>query len=210
MRSAVASRLASALLLLLCAVPVGAQERPDLDGLLARFARVRGLSATFVERKEIALLAAPLVSEGEIHFAAPDRLVRRVTSPTESTVLLSGDRLVMRSNGRREEIDLSRQPVVAGFVDSFRQVLRGDREGLERAYHLRLEGRGSGWRLVLRPRGGPLRRFLTSLELHGEGEAIGAMRMTERSGDVTTTELRDVRADRRFSEAEIRRIFRLP
>lgn len=210
-RASVAGCTAAAVLLAVILVPPAtAQERLDLDRLLEAVSSVSGVSARFTERKRIALLAAPLVSEGELYFAPPDRMLRRVTSPTPSAVLLRGDSLVMHSGDRREEIDLGSQPVVAGFVDSFRQVLRGDRAALERTYRVALEGDASAWRLTLRPRAGALRRFLSSLEIRGSGHAIASMRMTERSGDVTETELHDVRTDRRWTPAEIRTIFRLP
>lgn len=206
---------AVALAVLVCAVavvPSRAQEQPQptLEQLLAGFSSMPGLSARFTEQKQIALLAAPLESRGEIYFAPPDRLVRKVTSPTASTVLLSGRQLTMASNGRREQIDLSTQPVVAAFVDSFRNVLRGDRAALERTYRTSFTRDEDGWRLSLRPKSGALRRFLTSLELRGSGRGIGSMRMVERSGDVTVTTFTDVRADRRWSRGQLRGIFRLP
>lgn len=212
MRSVVASVLVSlGLLVAAVAVPVRAQNAtPTLEQILEGFSSMHGLSARFTERKQIALLAAPLESEGEIHFAPPDRLVRRVTAPSPSVVLLDGRRLTMASNGRREQIDLSTQPVVASFVDSFRHVLRGDRAALERAYRTSFTRDGQAWRLVLRPKDDTLRRFMTSLELRGERNAIGSMRMVERSGDVTVTEFSDVRPNRRFTAAQMRRIFRLP
>ena len=214
MRSAVAFKLASVAVAILAVASAPAaraqNEEPTLDALLESFSSMRGLSARFTERKQIALLAAPLESEGEIHFAPPDKLVRRVTAPSASVVLLDGRQLTMASNGREERIDLSTQPVVASFVDSFRHVLRGDRAALERAYRISFERDEQAWRMVLRPKGQALRRFMTSLELRGTGPAIQSMRMVERSGDVTVTEFRDVRPNRRFSAAQRRQIFRLP
>ena len=212
MRSAVASLLASGALLAAAAFVPGARaqnEAPTLEALLQGFSSTRGLSARFTERKQIALLAAPLESEGEIYFAPPDKLLRRVTAPSPSVVLLDGRQLTMASNGRREQIDLSTQPVVASFVDSFRHVLRGDRAALERAYRVSFSRDGGAWRMVLRPKGQALRRFMSSLELRGEGSAIRSMRMVERSGDVTVTEFREVQPNRRFTPAQLRRIFRL-
>jgi outer membrane lipoprotein-sorting protein len=204
-------RTALALVLVAGTVPSRAQEQqPTLEQLLGGFSSMRGLSARFTERKQIALLVAPLESSGEVHFAAPDRLLRKVSSPSPSTVLLDGNQLTMASNGRREQIDLSTQPVVAAFVDSFRQVLRGDRVALDRTYRVGFTTGERGWRLTLRPKQGPLRRFLVSLEIRGSAREIRSMRLLERSGDVTVTEFSDVRADRRWTPAQIRRIFRLP
>ncbi len=163
------SRTAFVLLLSLCfwTPPSGgaqdAQAPADLDALLQGFRGMSGLSAKFREEKSVALLAVPIRSEGEIHFAQPGLLVRQVTAPVVSTALIARGRLVMVSGGRRQEIDLSGNPVVSGFVDSFRHVLAGDRAALERPYRVRLTSDGAEWSLELRPRRAPPDHVLTRL-----------------------------------------------
>jgi hypothetical protein len=182
----------------------------ELDALLASFRGMTGLSARFVEEKTIALLATPIRSEGEIHFAAPGTLMRRVTAPTTSAALIERGRLTMVANGQRQEIDLTSNAVVGGFISSFADVLAGDRAALERTYRItyaRLEG--GDWKLTLRPKGAPLNQFLTEMEMIGNGRSVKTMRMVEVSGDVTLTTFRDVRLDRRFGDAERRQLFRL-
>jgi len=202
--------VAGALLALAAATPGAAQDRSTLARLLSAFSSMDGLTARFTETKRIALLAAPLESEGVVHFAPPDRLLRRVTSPSPSAILLSGRHLTMVSNGDREELDLAEQPVVEGFVDTFRHVLAGDREALERTYRIHLEGDFDDWRLTLRPRDEILRRFLRVMELRGSGGTIASMRMVEQNGDETLTEFHDVRTDRSWSAEEAERVFSLP
>ena len=85
-----------ALSLALCCVtlagasPTSSQAQPaapTLERLLAGFASMTGMSARFVEEKQIALLARPIRSEGVLYFTAPGRLMRRVTSPTVAAAL---------------------------------------------------------------------------------------------------------------------------
>ncbi|MEM9195672.1 MAG: outer membrane lipoprotein carrier protein LolA, partial [Myxococcota bacterium] len=80
----------------------GQDETLSLDRLLEGFSEMPGLSARFREEKRIALLAVPLRSEGEIHFAPPGKLLRRVNQPTESAALIEGDTLTLVSGGREE------------------------------------------------------------------------------------------------------------
>lgn len=216
MRSFASSRSRSAALVVLAlatlVTSVAPAQTTELDALLARFRGMEGLSARFDEEKSVALLAAPLHSEGEIHFApganGESLLVRNVTAPTTSSALIANGRLVMVSGGRRQEIDLSGNPVVSGFVDSFRHVLAGDRAALERAYRVRLTTDDDGWHLELRPRGAPLDQFLAKLVMHGEGREVRRMEMHEVSGDVTRTTFHHVRY-RRWTAAEKQRVFRL-
>lgn len=194
--------------------PSGAlAQPPSLDRLLERFSELPGLETRYREQKRIALLAVPTHSEGRIYFAPdPDRLLRRQTEPEASAALIADGHLRMRSGDRTEELSIRDNPVLRGFVDSFRAVLAGDREALERFYDAELSARpdagDDAWELRLTPRDDALRRFLRSITMRGEGVTIESMTMVEVSGDETRTEFFDV-STRRFSASEARRIFRV-
>ncbi len=91
------ARLSLALLLSLLFVvsSASAQARTE-GGVLARFARIEGLTLRFHEVKRIALLTSPLVSDGTIAYARPGRMARRSGSVT---VLIDGATLRMSDGG---------------------------------------------------------------------------------------------------------------
>jgi len=183
---------------------------PTEAALLHAFAQMPGLHARFHEVKHVALLTMPLESDGEIDFAPPGRLMRKVTSPTPSWALLEGDRVTLAAPGERRVVDLGTSPVVRGFVGAFRDVLAGDRAALERSYQLEFSTRGDEFTLRLRPRNADLSRFLQELTLHGRGLALTRIHMVETSGDVTDTTFSDVDPARRYTAHEIATLFRLP
>ena len=194
-----------------CFGPAGspaAAQAVTLETLLRDFRQVPGLHARFQEEKQLALMAAPLPSAGQIWFTRPGELMRRVERPDQSAALIAEGRLRMRTGGRIEEISIADNPVLRGFVDSFRAVLAGDLPALERFYNARITGTTSSWELTLTPRDGALRRFLSRIVMRGSGTTIREMVMTERNGDVTTTTFSDVRV-RSFSAADRARIFRI-
>lgn len=197
----------------LFAAPASAQP-PTLERLLEAFSELPGLEARYREEKQIALLAVPTRSEGRIYFANPDRLLRRQTSPEPATALIADGRLRFRQGDETTELSIEDNPVLRGFVDSFRAVLAGDREALERYYEAELEPRPDdgedAWTLTLRPRDEALRRFLRRITMRGEGVVIERMRMVEVNGDETRTEFYDVDTRRRYSPSEARRLFRVP
>ncbi|MDQ3031994.1 MAG: outer membrane lipoprotein carrier protein LolA [Myxococcota bacterium] len=189
---------------------VQAQRAPTLDELLAQFRGVHGMELRFREEKRIALLRMPAISEGTVHYARPGRLVRRITRPNAQIVLIDGDELRMREGGRTERIDLAAQPVVRSFVDTFSQLLGGDRAALERAYRVQYTpGEGARWTLVLTPSSAPLDRFLREIRFEGEATTLRTMLMTETSGDTTTTTFSNVDTTRRYTPAESARLFTL-
>ena len=77
------------------------------------------------------MFAAPLVSEGKIHFAPPNKLARHQSSPGKASVVVDGKRLRFGDDVGKDDIDLASNPVVAVFVDSFLQVLAGDADALQ-------------------------------------------------------------------------------
>lgn len=211
---------ARALALALCglasglAAPSSVAAQDTLDTLLSSFGRIEAFECRFHEEKRIALLSSPIVSEGTIHYVRPGRLVRRVSTPSPQVVLIEGASLRMSDGGHEEAIDLSSQPVVRSFVDSIVELLAGDRAALERSYVIALEGRGgsageSGWRITMTPRAAPLSELLGSVIFEGSGTTLARMIMTETSGDVTTTTFREVDTARRYTTAELARLFSL-
>lgn len=179
---------------------------PTLESLLEEFSQLPGLEARFVEEKQIALLVVPTRSEGRIWFSN-DRLMRRVTIPEPSAALIADGQLTMRSGSRIERLSIRENPVLHGFVESFRAVLAGNREVLERFYDAELTVDDDGWVLHLRPRNADLRRFLRVITMRGSGVTIREMRMVEVNGDETRTRFTEVNTQRRFSASEARRIF---
>jgi outer membrane lipoprotein-sorting protein len=177
------------------------------ESVLARFARIEGLTLRFHEVKQIALLSSPIVTDGTIAYSRPGRLVRRSGS---QAVLIDGGSLRMSDGGRQERIDLAAQPIVRSFVDSFLLLLAGDRAGLERDHALTFVVDADGWTLTLRPRAAPLTEFLRDVVFRGRGDVLLSMTMTEVSGDVTTTTFTDVDDHHRFTAAVSTRVFALP
>jgi outer membrane lipoprotein-sorting protein len=182
-----------------------------VDELLERMRGVQGVSARYREEKRMALLAVPLVCEGQLYYERPGRLARLQERPDPSRVVIDGDRLEFGDAGGRDTVDLAAQPVVRAFVDSFRLVLAGDRAALAAIYRLDFQAAGPGgpWTLTLTPRRAPLDRILGRIEVQGRGVALESVRILEVGGDETRIGFTAVDTARRFTAAERRRFFRL-
>jgi hypothetical protein len=183
----------------------------SVDELLERMRALPGVSARYREEKRMALLAVPLVCEGELHYERPGRLARLQQRPDPSRVVIDGDRLDFGDAGGRATVDLAAQPVVRAFVDSFRLVLAGDRAALAAIYQLdfRAAGPGGLWILTLKPRRAPLDRILARIDVQGRGVVLESVRILEVGGDETRIGFTAVDTARRFTAAERRRFFRL-
>ncbi len=190
--------------------PAVGQSAPTIDALFENFRSISGMELRFREEKRIALMRVPSVSEGTLHYARPRRLIRRVMSPSASVVLIDGDQLAMSEGGRVERIDLSSQPLVRSFVDTFSQLLAGERAWIERTYQVTYSpGEAGRWTMTLAPKSEPLNRFLREIRFEGHGVALDRMIMSEVNGDITTTTFSNVDTRRRFTPEESARIFSL-
>jgi outer membrane lipoprotein-sorting protein len=217
--SASALRLAPAIVFALAPVAFGTAAAepkathtdppPLVDDLLSSFREVAGMEAHFREEKRIELLRAPLISEGQIYFLAPDRLARHVTSPSPSVMVINGLTISFRdSSHRTESLSLDQNPVARLFVDSFLKILAGDSAALGRIYDMTLTAGSRGtWALRLTPKAPPLSQLVDEIDLRGRGALLDHFRIVEVGGDETLTTFTRVDTHRRFDAEEERRLF---
>ncbi|MDQ7988234.1 MAG: LolA-related protein [Candidatus Dactylopiibacterium sp.] len=143
-----------------------------LDALLARLAQQKSGQATFVEKKTLTLLDAPVESSGTLSFTAPDRLEKRTLRPRPELVRLQGDTLVVEQAGKAPmTLKLASYPEAAAFVDSIRATLAGDRQALEATYRLSFSGEPTAWQLILLPRYSRMSDLISRIVIRGrEGD----------------------------------------
>lgn len=208
-----AARLA--LLGLLAAAPGAAPAEPlaapsgplTLEALMQRMSATTGVRAAFREEKSLALLEAPLVSEGTLYFVPPDRMARITTRPGASTLVIDGGRLSYRDEAGASDVDLSGNRAARALVENFVVLFAGDLAALRERYDLRFEAEGTRWRIQLAPRAAPLTSFIASVELRGVGPALAEMSVREADGDLTVTRFERVETDVDYTPEELARLF---
>lgn len=185
----------------------------DAKGLMEAMARLEGLQARFTETKTLALLKAPLVSRGILYYTQPGYLVRRVESPSPSTVRIGPERLELHDATGQQQFDLRARPDIKTFVESFVHVMAGNHEALSSVYTLAFQPASTPedpWILTLVPRSAPLTELVTRLEVSGRGYRVSTIRVLERRGDRTEIEITEVDPARTFTPQERQSIFGLP
>lgn len=193
----------------------GKDDEPIMTALLARFAKAPGIFARYREEKHLAMLQAPLTSEGTIHFTPPGRLARHTLKPIRSTLLIDDDKVQFGGAEGAESMDLGTNPVARAFVDSFVMLLAGNRPGLERYFTIHftsLHGPklpAGAWHLALVPRTSPMDKVIKEIALDGAGLTISTMVVRESSGDWTSTVFLDVDIAHKYDAAEQARVFRI-
>jgi outer membrane lipoprotein-sorting protein len=184
-----------------------AKEPVSVEALLARFRAFPGLKAHFREVKKLTLLKAPLISEGTLYFAPPDRLARQTTSPAPSRLVVDGRQVSFVDAEGTQSIPLEGNPVVRLFVDAFLKVLAGDRAALERIFAIDLRASARGWVMTLSPRLAPMTDVIERVVFEGRGGLVDRLVIREQGGDETVTTFSAVDVGRRYTAEEKARIF---
>lgn len=199
---------AGILLLATSTIAVSARADADLTNLMREFAAIPGFSAHFREEKRITVLEMPLVSEGMLYFAPPDRLARLTERPVKSTLILSGRTLTIREGDTQRSLDSETAPAIGALVDSVRLLLAGDLEALQQIHDLALYGDiGSRWILRMAPRHEPLKELVRQIEVSGIGRDIVRLRVSEPGGDESSSVFSEIDSSRHFDAAEQKRLF---
>ncbi len=173
--------------LLWLAPAAAAEDSLTLDALLARLAQPAPASTAFLERRESALLTAPLLLRGQLHQPDAETLVREVESPyVERTTIADARVLVEREEGRNRRFALRNAPELAALLDSFRALLGGDRALLERHYRVQLAAPADGaWRITLTPREARRQRRIERIELLGRDDRLACMAVHAGDGTIS-------------------------
>jgi len=173
---------AAAALALVCGQAADAAPL-SISQLMASLAQHPQGAATFSEKKFIAMLDEPVVSSGELLFIAPARLEKRTLKPKPETMVLDGDTLTLQRGQRTRTLQLKDYPEVAGMIESIRATLAGDRQALERVYHLALDGSAERWTLVLTPLDPKVGAVIARIRMEGVKDVVRSVEILQADGD---------------------------
>lgn len=174
------------------AIDRAAADNFTVESLMADLARNTGGRARFVERREMSLLNAPIVSSGELEFIPPNRLVKRTLKPKPESMVVDGDYLLFERGDKRYELSLAATPEAAAFVDSIRGTLSGDLPTLERVYRVRIEGTRDRWSLILFPKLARMQAIVVEIRVEGGGRQVKRIIIEQADGDRSTMQITPV------------------
>lgn len=160
-----------------------AESNWNIDQLMHSLAATTAGHASFVEKKSIAILDKPVESSGELFYTAPDRLEKRTLKPKAESMLLDKDKMIVEQRGKKRTLQLQNYPEVAAFIDSIRGTLAGDRQALERAYYLTLNGDETNWNLTLLPIDDKMKKIVAKISIAGSGNLLQTIDILQADGD---------------------------
>jgi outer membrane lipoprotein-sorting protein len=155
----------------------------DIERLMQALARVQVGRADFVETRTIAMLEKPVVSSGQLFYVAPDKLEKRTLKPRPESMIIEGNTLVIERGRQNITLQVDSAPELAGFVNSIRGTLAGDRRALERSFALSLEGPPQRWLLTLKPLDQRMAAAVASIRIAGAQDDVRSVEILQADGD---------------------------
>ena len=155
----------------------------DIGRLMEMLAQNKGGTATFTEKKYLAMLDAPLESSGELLYLAPNRVEKRTLKPKPESLVLDGHTLIMARGSKKRTVQLQDYPQIAVFVESIRGTLAGDRHALEQQYQLQLDGTAARWTLRLSPKDKHMTDFVSEIHVRGDHGEVRSIEIVQTDGD---------------------------
>jgi len=167
----------------------------SVEQLMQRLAQVKSAKATFVERKHLRILSAPLESSGTLVYTAPGYLEKHTLKPKPESLVLEKDTLTFedKTRNRRRTLKLQEYPVIWAFVESIRSTLAGDLQSLNRFYRVALEGSELDWRLTLDPREPDIQRMVNQIRIAGSRTSIRSIEIIEAEGDRSVMTIAEIK-----------------
>jgi outer membrane lipoprotein-sorting protein len=173
---------------------IAADASWNIDSLMASLSKVGMGRADFVETRTLAMLDKPVESSGQLFYVAPDKLQKRTVKPRPEDMIIEGNTLTIDRGGRTMTMSVDSAPELAGFVDSIRGTLAGDRKALERSFALTLEGPPERWVLELKPRNERMARAVSEIRIFGSRDDVKRIETRQADGDRSVMTIRRIAA----------------
>lgn len=166
--------------------PAFAAAAFDLAQLTQLLAQRRSGDATFVEKREVAVLDRTVMTSGRLSFQAPDTFVRENLRPLREKVAVSGNTMTMSRGDRTRSVALDSIPEAAVVIEAIRGTLTGNRDALQRLFETSVAGNADRWSLELVPRDAKLRAQVATVRVSGRQSEVREVTVTLPDGDRST------------------------
>jgi hypothetical protein len=139
------------------------------DQLIRRLARPPPATIAFTEVRFSPLLRRPLIVSGELGYAGPVDLDRRVTQPYREYTAIRGESVRVEREGEPvRTFALKRAPELRGLLSGFSALLTGDATSLRRSFNIDSQiAADDAWAITMTPVDAKARRRVTQLSAVG-------------------------------------------
>ena len=159
----------------------------SFDTVSAKLAAPAVLRGSFKQTRHLQLISRPLQSSG--WFLLSDMgLYWEQDEPLKSVMIADGERLLQRiGDGPLQSVDVTQNPVILTFSQSFLSIFKGSEDELRSHFDLEFlpaDGKADDWMIVLTPITYPMSEAIASINVSGR-EYIEELKVNSRTTEET-------------------------
>jgi hypothetical protein len=176
-----------------------AQSAWGLPALMASLAQVKSATASFTERKTMAMLTTPLVASGTLDYAAPDWMEKKTVSPAPERFVLSGQQITITGgqNPQPQIFSMAADPRISSLTEGIIATLSGNLPALENVYTVQISGGAASWQLVLLPKDAGAKQIISWMCIRGQQNRIESIDTQSANGDHSEMSIAETISDAR-------------
>lgn len=166
---------------------------PELSALREALQRTVKVSAKFTQTRHLAALHDVLTTQGALEYQNGGRLVWKTFPPSESELVLEGQRVTITypGMGGTQDVDFASEPGMGKVFETIRAVLQADLDHLRELFTVSIK-RKEPLSLTLKPRTQQLSRTLRRIQLDFDHQLrLVHVHLDEPDGDSTDIVFRD-------------------
>lgn len=170
------------------------QSREVMDALIQTAASMQTLQCRFVQENTSSMLAESSLSEGQMVFVAPDKMVWKYLKPYAFALIVNGERIVKESNGQIEVLDGNSNRMYQGLVSLIMGSATGKNLFDTSMFNVILYDDDAFWKAEMTPKRRDMKRMFSQLVFRFDKKTNGISRVEFHgtSGDVTDIRFEDI------------------
>ena len=173
------------------------QSREVVSSLTEAATSMQTLQCRFVQQKTMSMLAEPTISEGTLHYAAPDKMRWEYAKPYPFALIVNGAQTIRIKDGKAETLDANQAKMYKGLADLIMGSTSGKKLFDTTAFDIVLFDDGNVWKAEMTPKRRDMKRMFSQLVFRFDKtmQTATQVEFIEPNGDKTLIRFEEIELD---------------
>ena len=160
------------------------------------------MQCDFEQTKSMKMMSKKMVSKGIMYFRRPDKLRWQYTSPYDYTFVLNGDKVRIKSSKSTQNIDVKQNKMFRQITDVIVKSVTGGSLKSNADFQVELYKKDKTYSARMYPKKKEVKQVYKFIELTFNSglTMVSSVRMEEKTGDVTTVRLNNVKTNTKIND----------
>ncbi|MBR5911332.1 MAG: outer membrane lipoprotein carrier protein LolA [Bacteroidales bacterium] len=163
------------------------QSKEVINQLTQAATTMQTMQCRFVQEKTSTMLAEPSISEGTMHYVAPDKMRWEYTKPYAFALIVNGERIIKVTDGKSEVLDGNSSRMYQGMVNIIMGSASGKKLFDASVFDISLYDDEAFWKAEMTPKRRDMKRMFSQLVFRFDKQTntISRVEFIGSNGDVT-------------------------